>query len=61
MPHYVLFNCATESEVLKMSPRTGRPKALEPKTVEVKARIDVKTNDVLISTVKNTMSQEQML
>ena len=47
MPHFVLFNCATESEVLKMSPRTGRPKALEPKTVEVKARIDVKTNERL--------------
>ena len=30
-----------------MSPRTGRPKALEPKTVEVKARIDVKTNERL--------------
>ena len=30
-----------------MSPRTGRPKALLPKTIEVKARIDEKTNDRL--------------
>ena len=27
-----------------MSPRTGRPKALQPKTIEVKAKIDEKTN-----------------
>lgn len=27
-----------------MSPRTGRPKAEKPKTIEVKARIDVETN-----------------
>ena len=30
-----------------MSPRTGRPKALQPKTIEVKARIDEKTNNRL--------------
>ena len=30
-----------------MSPRTGRPKALSPKTIKVKARIDEKTNDKL--------------
>lgn len=30
-----------------MPPRTGRPKALSPKTVEVKARIDEKTNERL--------------
>ena len=30
-----------------MSPRTGRPKTLVPKTIEVKARIDVKTNEKL--------------
>lgn len=30
-----------------MSPRTGRPKALQPKTIEVKARIDEKTNQKL--------------
>ncbi len=27
-----------------MSPRTGRPKAENPLTVEVKARIDIETN-----------------
>lgn len=30
-----------------MSPRTGRPKALFPKTIEVKARIDENTNNKL--------------
>ncbi|CCY22197.1 putative uncharacterized protein [Firmicutes bacterium CAG:24] len=30
-----------------MSPRTGRPKSESPKTVEVKARIDEKTNEKL--------------
>ncbi len=31
-----------------MSPRTGRPKAKKPKTIEVKARIDEETNRRLI-------------
>lgn len=30
-----------------MSPRTGRPKSKSPKTIEVKARIDEKTNEKL--------------
>ena len=30
-----------------MSPRTGRPKSDNPKTVEVKARIDSTTNELL--------------
>ena len=30
-----------------LSPRTGRPKADNPKTIEVKARIDVETNELL--------------
>lgn len=30
-----------------MSPRTGRPKLSNPKTIEVKARIDIDTNDKL--------------
>ena len=30
-----------------MSPRTGRPKADKPLTIEVKARIDVETNKKL--------------
>ena len=47
MAHKIYFNCATESEVLNMSPRTGRPKVLSPKTIEIKARIDEKTNDRL--------------
>lgn len=31
-----------------MSPRTGRPRVDNPKTIEVKARIDKKTNDRLL-------------
>lgn len=30
-----------------MSPRIGRPKSKNPKTIEVKARIDEKTNERL--------------
>lgn len=30
-----------------MTPRTGRPKSENPKTVEVKARIDAETNEAL--------------
>lgn len=33
---------------MKMSPRTGRPKAKKPKTLEVKARIDEETNKRLV-------------
>lgn len=36
-----------------MSPRTGRPKALYPKTIEVKARIDEKMNEKLNQYCKN--------
>ena len=32
-----------------MSPRTGRPKAEKPKTIEVKARIDEETNKKLVN------------
>ena len=31
-----------------MAPRTGRPKAEKPKTIEVKARIDEETNNRLV-------------
>lgn len=31
-----------------MSPRTGRPKVENPKTIEVKARIDADTNQKLV-------------
>ena len=36
-----------------MSPRTGRPKSKNPKTIEVKARIDSETNFKLIEFCKN--------
>lgn len=32
---------------LLLSPKTGRPKAKNPKTIEVKARIDEATNNLL--------------
>lgn len=35
-----------------MSPRTGRPKAEKPKTIEVKARIDEETNTKLVNYCK---------
>lgn len=35
-----------------MSPRTGRPKAEKPKTIEVKARIDEETNKKLVDYCK---------
>ncbi len=35
-----------------MSPRTGRPKAEKPKTLEVKARIDEETNKRLVDYCK---------
>lgn len=35
-----------------MSPRTGRPKAEKPKTIEVKARIDEETNNRLVDYCK---------
>lgn len=35
-----------------MSPRTGRPKTLSPKAIEVKARIDEKTNEKLVQYCK---------
>ena len=36
-----------------MSPRTGRPKAENPLTVEVKARIDTETNEKLVKYCKD--------
>lgn len=35
-----------------MSPKMGRPKSENPLTIEVKARIDVKTNESLIKYCK---------
>ena len=36
-----------------MSPRTGRPKADNPLTIEVKARIDIETNNKLLKYCNN--------
>lgn len=36
----------------KMSPKTGRPQAENPLTIEIKARIDKVTNDKLIKYCK---------
>lgn len=45
-----------------MSPRTGRPKADNPKTIEVKARIDEKTNQKLNDyCVKNNITRTDVV
>ena len=46
----------------EMSPRTGRPKAEKPKSVEVKARIDKETNEKLIRYCKkNNVSRTDVV
>lgn len=45
-----------------MSPRTGRPKAEKPKTIEVKARIDEETNKKLVDYCeKNSTSRTEVV
>lgn len=45
-----------------MSPRTGRPKAENPKTIEVKARIDEETNTRLIDyCIKNNTNKTEVV
>lgn len=45
-----------------MSPRTGRPKAKNPKIIEVKARIDEKTNNKLVDYCdKNKTSRTEVV
>lgn len=45
-----------------MSPRTGRPKAEKPKTIEVKARIDEETNKKLVNYCqKNSTSRTEVV
>lgn len=45
-----------------MSPRTGRPKAEKPKTIEVKARIDEETNKRLVDYCeKNSTSKTEVV
>lgn len=41
-----------------MSPRTGRPKAEKPKTIEVKARIDEETNKRLVDYCKRNSTNK---
>ena len=41
-----------KSEVRTLSPRTGRPKAENPKIVDVKVRLDEKTNQELLAFCK---------
>ncbi len=45
-----------------MSPRTGRPKAEKPKIIEVKARIDEETNNMLVDYCnKNNVSRTDVV
>lgn len=41
-----------------MSPRTGRPKVENPKTIEVKARIDEETNKRLVNYCKENRTNK---
>lgn len=41
-----------------MSPRTGRPKAEKPKTIEVKARIDEETSKRLVEYCKENYTNK---
>lgn len=45
-----------------MSPKTGRPKISKPKTIEVKARIDIETNNKLENyCVKNNTTRTNVV
>lgn len=45
-----------------MSPKTGRPKINKPKAIEVKARIDIETNNKLESyCVKNNTTRTNVV
>lgn len=45
-----------------MFPRTGRPKAEKPLSIEVKARIDIDTNKKLVSYCnKNGMTRTEVV
>lgn len=51
-----------KKEGIKLSPRTGRPKTQNPKTIEVKARIDEETNKKLIDYCnKNNISKTEVV
>ena len=51
-----------KKEVAKLSPRTGRPKTQNPKTIEVKARIDEETNKKLIDYCnKNNINKTEVV
>ena len=45
----MIYLWSAESEVIHLSPRTGRPKADNPKSYSIKIRFDEKTNDALIA------------
>lgn len=51
-----------KSEVIKMSPRTGRPVIGEPKTNDVKVRLDDTTHRKLLEYCeKNSMTKAEVI
>ncbi len=52
----------TESEVKKMSPRTGRPKAENPKNIDVKVRFDeIRHKQLLDYCQKNNLTRTEAI
>jgi hypothetical protein len=48
--------------VRKLSPRTGRPKADNPKSIDLKVRLDEKTNEELLAYCKkHSMTRAEVL
>jgi hypothetical protein len=45
---YIIYLWSAKSEVMKLSPRTGRPKAENPKNISIKIRFDEETNESLM-------------
>ena len=52
VPNIIINLWNTESEVNKLSQRTGRPKSENPKNIDLKVRIDETTNRQLVDYCK---------
>lgn len=52
--HVVILYVYTKREVMKVSPRTGRPKAEHPKSAQLKIRVDNETLEKLNTCCEKT-------
>ena len=50
--NYTLFSGIQKSEVMSLSPRTGRPKSEKPKSTQLAVRLDNETLDKLDAVAK---------